>query len=62
MQKRTRLLKCLTDGDARVVQSAVVALEKIAGFSLGDGRSAEEVEAWSRWIQNQLRYEPIRDS
>ena len=50
------LLKCLTDGDARVVQSAVVALEKIAGFSLGDGRSsAEEVEAWSRWIQNQLR-------
>ena len=44
------LLKCLADGDARVVQSAVVALEKIAGFSLGDGRSsAEEVEAWSRW-------------
>ena len=58
MPKRTLvLLKCLTDGDDRVVQSAVVALEKIAGFSLGDGRSsAEEVEAWSRWIQNQLRY------
>lgn len=50
------LLKCLTDGDDRVVQSAVIALEKIAGFSLGDGRSStEEVEAWSRWIQNQLR-------
>ena len=50
------LLECLTDGDSRVVQSAVVALEKIAGFSLGDGRSStEEVEAWSRWIQNQLR-------
>ena len=50
------LLKCLTDGDARVVQSAVIALEKIAGFSLGDGRSSvEEVEAWSRWLQNQLR-------
>jgi hypothetical protein len=31
-------------------------LEKIAGFSLGDGRSdSEEVEAWSRWVQNQIR-------
>lgn len=50
------LLKCLADGDPRVVQSAVVALEKIAGFSLGDGRSdSEEVEAWSRWVQNQIR-------
>ena len=50
------LLKCLADGDARVVQSAVVSLEKIAGFSLGDGRSStEEVEAWSRWVQNQLK-------
>ena len=50
------LLSCLSDGDPRVVQSAVVALEKIAGFSLGDGRSSiEEVEAWSRWVQNQLR-------
>lgn len=50
------LLSCLSDGDPRVVQSAVIALEKIAGFSLGDGRSSlEEVEAWSRWVQNQLR-------
>lgn len=50
------LLECLADGDTRVVQSAVVSLEKIAGFSLGDGRSStEEVEAWSRWVQNQLK-------
>ena len=50
------LLECLADGDVRVVQSAVVALEKTAGFSLGDGRSSdEEVEAWSRWVQNQIK-------
>ena len=50
------LLKCLSDEDSRVVQSAVRSLEMIAGFNLGDGRSSEqEVEAWSRWLQNQLR-------
>jgi hypothetical protein len=28
----------------------------IAGFSFGDGRSTEqEIEAWSRWLQNQLK-------
>lgn len=50
------LLRCLSDGDERVVQSAVHALEMIAGFSLGDGRTPEqEIEAWSRWIQNQIQ-------
>lgn len=50
------LLRCLSDGDTRVVQSAVRALELIAGFTLSEGRTAEqEVEAWSRWVQNQIR-------
>ena len=50
------LLRCLSDADPRVVSSAVTALEQIAGFSLGDGRSElQEVEAWSRWVQNQIR-------
>lgn len=50
------LLQCLSDSDPRVVQSTVSALEMIAGFSLGEGRSnQQEVQAWSRWIQNQLR-------
>lgn len=50
------LFKALSDDDARVVQSAVQSLESIAGFSLGEGRSNDqEVEAWSRWVQNQIR-------
>lgn len=50
------LLRCLGDGDSRVVQSAVHALEMIAGFSLSEGRTSEqEIEAWSRWIQNQIQ-------
>jgi len=50
------LLQCLSDGDTRVVENTIPALEKIAGFSLGDGRSsAQEVEAWMIWVQNQLR-------
>lgn len=50
------LLQCLSDEDARVVESTVPALEKIAGFSLGDGRSSDqEIGAWMRWVQNQIR-------
>jgi HEAT repeat protein len=50
------LLKSITDSDPRVVQSTVRSLEMIAGFSFGDGRSTEqEIEAWSRWLQNQLK-------
>lgn len=50
------LLRCLSDGDSRVVQSAVHALEMIAGFTLSEGRTSEqEVEAWSRWIQTELQ-------
>jgi HEAT repeat protein len=50
------LLRCLSDGDKNVVNAAVVALEKTAGFTFSDGRDKEqEIAAWERWLGNQLR-------
>ena len=50
------LLRCLRDGDEAVVTAAIPSLEKTAGFSFSDGRdSAQELEAWERWLNNELR-------
>jgi HEAT repeat protein len=44
------LRTALDDGDADVVQAALAALEKLAGFSYREGRTPEEEkEAWRRW-------------
>ena len=49
------LLRCLDDGDERVVEEAIVALESIAGFSYAEGRDREEQrQAWRRWTQSRL--------
>ena len=50
------LLRCLRDQDPQVVKASVLALEKTAGFSMAEGRSQEqEIAAWERWLNNQLR-------
>jgi HEAT repeat protein len=49
------LLRCLDDGDERVVEESIVALEGIAGFSYAEGRDREEQrQAWRRWTQSRL--------
>jgi hypothetical protein len=50
------LLRCLKDSDDTVVTASIVALEKTAGFSMAEGRQrGQEIEAWERWLSNQLR-------
>lgn len=50
------LLRLLDDADDSVVASSVLAFRDIAGFSYGDGRSkAQELEAWRRWANDQLK-------
>lgn len=47
--------KALSDEDYLVVQATVTALEKTAGHSFQEGRTeAQEIEAWKRWLSNQL--------
>lgn len=44
------LARALEDDDAAVADAAVDGLEKVAGFSYAEGRTAaEEREAWRRW-------------
>jgi hypothetical protein len=44
------LARALSDRDPVVVEAARKALEKIAGFSYREGRTADqEREAWRRW-------------
>jgi HEAT repeat protein len=53
------LLRCLDDHDDTVVVATTDALEKVAGFSMADGRNAEqEREAWRRWVTTELRTNP----
>lgn len=48
------LMRCLTDKDPVVVDQALIAIEKIVGFSYRDGRDKQEViTAWQRWWMNQ---------
>jgi HEAT repeat protein len=50
------LLRALDDTDAGVQQAAVVAMERVAGFSYAEGRDAEQQRAaWRRWGQAQIR-------
>lgn len=50
------LLRCLDDEDPKVVEASLAALEATAGFSMSEGRDrSQELEAWRRWIANQLR-------
>jgi HEAT repeat protein len=50
------LLRCLRDSDETVVGASIVALEKTTGFSMAEGRERnQEIEAWERWLNNQLR-------
>ncbi|MDP2304819.1 MAG: HEAT repeat domain-containing protein [Pseudomonadota bacterium] len=44
------LARALDDTDTTVVTAAVAGLEKVAGFSYGEGRTPEqELAAWKRW-------------
>ncbi len=46
------LAAALTDDDEDVARIAKESLEKIAGFSYGEGRTPDqEVEAWRRWAE-----------
>lgn len=46
------LVVALADKDADVVTHARAGLEKIAGFSYREGRTADqEIEAWRRWAE-----------
>lgn len=48
------LVACLDDRDPAVGDAALVALRKITGMNLADGRTpAEEKEAWRRWAAAQ---------
>ena len=49
------LFKTLDDSDPKIRKATLRALEQIAGMSLSEGRSsAEEREAWKRWLSVQL--------
>jgi HEAT repeat protein len=53
------LLRCLDDHDESVVAATTRALAHVAGFSMADGRDAEqEREAWRRWVTTELRTNP----
>jgi HEAT repeat protein len=48
------LMRCLDDGDANIVDAALVALEQVSGVSWADGRDrGEQIQAWKRWWSNQ---------
>ena len=48
-------IKTLNDVDPLVVKATIQALEKTAGHSFGQGRTEEqELEAWRRWLNNNL--------
>ena len=50
------LLSALDDPDPAVAEAAQRAMEDIAGFSMSQGRDAEqEREAWRRWATAQVR-------
>ena len=50
------LLRAIDDPDEEVASSVIPALEKIAGFSYSEGRSAvQEKEAWRRHLNSELR-------
>ena len=50
------LLRAMDDTDESVSSMVIPALEKIAGFSYKEGRTAaQEQEAWRRYVADQLR-------
>ena len=50
------LLHALDDADPDVSAAAIPAFEKVGGFSMGQGRTADqEKEAWRRWGVAQVR-------
>lgn len=50
------LLRALDDADETVAAQVIPALEKVAGFSYSEGRTAkQEREAWRRFVTNELR-------
>ena len=50
------LLRAMDDTDESVSSMVIPALEKIAGFSYKEGRTAaQEEEAWRRYVADQLR-------
>ncbi len=50
------LLRALDDSDPSVSEQVIPALEKVAGFSYSEGRTAnQEREAWRRFVTNELR-------
>ncbi len=50
------LLTALDDSDPAVAESALRAMESVAGFSMSEGRTvAEEREAWRRWATAEIR-------
>jgi len=50
------LLRSIDDEDSTVAKAVIESLEKVAGFTFSEGRSADqEKEAWRRYVSAQLR-------